>query len=466
MTSPVSYRERGSIAIITSDNPPVNALGHAVRQGLADGLARAEASTAVRAVVIICAGRTFFAGADIREFGKPPQSPTLRELHEAMTRCSKLIIAAIHGTALGGGLETALASHYRIAAPTAKVGLPEVNLGIVPGAGGTQRLPRLIGVERALDMIVTGRPIAAPQAKDWGVIDEIADGDLEPAAVAYAGRLVAADAPQRRVGDITIDRKAVPPGFFDAARQRMAREKRGFVAPQKCIDAVEAALSLSFDQGMKRERELFNDCMATPHAKAQRYAFFAEREAVRGAGLDRQGKAGGGVKAGIFGADVIGQRMFQAYIGQAERMLREGASADEIDRALYDFGLAEGPFANSDHARDDGAPGDRPVTLTPDEIVTRCLYATVNEGARLLEEGVALRPGDIDQVWIQGYGFPVYRGGPMFHADMAGLDKVVAKIADYRAAYGEEDWPGAPLLDKLAATGKTFGQWKDEIRHG
>lgn len=701
MSSPVNYREQGAVAIITADNPPVNALGHAVRQGLVDGLARAAESAAVEAAIIICAGRTFFAGADIREFGKPPVSPVLREVHEAMTRFPKLLVAAIHGTALGGGFETALACHYRIALDSAKVGLPEVNLGILPGAGGTQRLPRLIGVERALDMIVSGRPIGAREALGLGAVDELAAADLEKAAVDYAEKLLAENAPLRRVSALKIDAAALPANFFAEARARIAREKRGFLAPQKCVDAVEAAVTLPFEDGMVRERALFDELVGTTQAKAQRYAFFAEREVAQVPGIDKSvkprslrsvgvigaGTMGGGIAMNFLNAGIpvtitdvsqealdrglatirrnyeasaakgriapqaveermglltgsldltdlaaadlvieavfekidlkkdvfarldalakpgailatntstldvdeiaratrrpqdviglhffspanvmrlleivrgqvtapdvlatalslarkigkvgvvsgvcfgfIGNRMLEAYGREAELMLLEGATPAEVDRALYAFGMAMGPFAMYDMAGVDVsylvrlshrdqlprnpsyyAVGDRlarmgrhgqktgagfyryaagsrtpiedpevveiireeaaragvaPRELAPDEIVARCIYAMVNEGARILEEGIALRPGDIDQVWIHGYGFPVYRGGPMFHADVVGLAEVAAKIAEYRARYGAEYWPHAPLLERLAAAGKGFAQWKDMV---
>ncbi|MDA5193438.1 3-hydroxyacyl-CoA dehydrogenase NAD-binding domain-containing protein [Govanella unica] len=699
MTSAVSYRKEGAIAILTADNPPVNALGHAVRDGLVTGIAQANEDPEVRAILIICAGRTFFAGADIREFGKPQVAPSLRDVHEAMTASGKLIVSAIHGTALGGGFETALASHYRCALPSAKVGLPEVNLGILPGAGGTQRLPRIAGVEKALEMITSGRPIGAAQAKAMGAIDVIVDGELLPAALDYVNRLVAEGAPLRRVSDLQIDAASLPDGFFDAARARLAKEKRGFLAPQKCVDAVEAAVTLPFAQGLLRERELFEDCMASTQSRAQRYAFFAEREAAQIPGLGKEVKArpvasvgvlgagtmGGGIamnflnagipvtlvevkaealdrgiatirknyeataakgrikpedvakrmalltgaleKSALKDADLIieavfenmelkksifaeldaiakpgavlasntstldvdeiaaatsrpgdviglhffspanvmrlleivrgantkddalvtalqvaktigkvgvvsgvcygfiGNRMLEPYGREAELVALEGATPSQVDKALYDFGFAMGPFAMYDLAGLDVnhlvreshrdklptnpnyyaigdavyklgrygqktqagiytyTPGSRtphpdPVietlvqseaarlgiaqrSFTDAEIVERCVYALINEGARLLAEGIAYRPGDIDQVWLNGYGFPVYRGGPMIYADIVGLDKVAAKIAEFRAQYGEEYWPHAPLLEKLAAAGKSFADWRE-----
>ncbi|RIK92268.1 MAG: 3-hydroxyacyl-CoA dehydrogenase [Proteobacteria bacterium] len=699
MSESVNYKKQGQVAVLTADNPPVNALGQAVRAGLVEGVARAGADPDVKAIVILCAGRTFFAGADIREFGKPPLPPSLREVHEAMEASPKVIVSAIHGTALGGGCETALASHYRVAAPSAKIGVPEVNLGILPGAGGTQRLPRLIGVERALEMVVFGQPVAAKKAKEWGLIDEIVEGDLETAAVTYAERLISQGAPLRKISDIAINPASVSAEVFSAMRARIAKERRGYFAPERCIQAVEAAVSLPFAEGMKKERALFEECMATTHSKAQRYAFFAEREVgvipglgkevkarpvakvgVIGAGtmgggiamcfanagipvtvvemkadalerglgvirknyeataargrlsapdmerrlglitgsldygdlkdadllieavfedmgvkkkvfaeLDRVAKAGAvlasntstlnldeiaratsrpqdviglhffspanvmrlleivrgaatapdtlatalhvsktigkvGVVSGVcFG--FIGNRMLFEYGREAELLLLEGASPAQLDKALYDFGMAMGPCAMNDLAGVDvGAlvrkahraelpnePTYYPIadklyalgrygqktgagyyaypngsrTPQPDpeadaviveeakrlgiarrpvsdqEIVERCIFAAANEGARILEEGIALRPGDIDTVWLTGYGFPVYRGGPMFYADTVGLAHVVKAIDGYRGRYGAVYWPHARLLEKLAAAGKTFANWRE-----
>ncbi len=699
MASSVSYERKGAIAVLTADNPPVNALGQAVRQGLVDGIERAAGDEAVKAVVIRCAGRTFFAGADIKEFGKPPLDPPLRRVHEVITASPKPVVAAIHGTALGGGFETALACHYRIAVPSARVGTPEVNLGILPGAGGTQRLPRVVGVENALELVVFGRPVGAAKAQSMGAIDEIADGELEAAAIAYAERLVASGAPLRKVSDLPVEKSAETEATIAKYRARIARERRGFFAPERCIDAIEAAVNLPFDAGMVRERELFNECMANPQSRAQRYAFFAEREAGSVPGITREtplreiksvavigaGTMGGGIamnfanvglpvtvvevndealerglavvrrnyessarrgriseaqaeermglikgstdyadlaaadlvieavfenmdlKKEIFGkldgvakqgailatntstldvneiaaatarpGDVIGlhffspanvmrllevvreektgddviattmkmakrigkvavlsgvcygfigNRMLDAYAREAELMLLEGATPAEVDTALYDFGMAMGPFAMFDLAgvdvawktresHRDRAPRDpmyyhigdliaemgrygqktgkgyykyeegsrTPIpdpevetlireqakklgieqrSFDPVKIVARCLYAMINEGARILEEGVALRPGDIDTVWLNGYSFPVYRGGPMFFGGELGLDKVLAGIDEFRARYGDRFWMPSPLLETLAKAGKTFADWKD-----
>lgn len=697
METPVAYAKHGQIAVLIADNPPVNALGHAVRSGIAAGIRQAEADPEVKAIVLMCAGRTFFAGADIREFGKPQQSPSLREVHEIMTACPKIIVSAIHGTALGGGFETALASHYRVAVPQAQMGTPEVNLGLLPGAGGTQRLPRLVGVEAALDLVVSGRPISAKKAHALGAVDELIEGDLKEGAIAFAERLVAEGAPLRKVSDMAVG--PYPADVFDKMRARMAKEKRGFFAPQRCIDAVEVAVTTPFAEGMKRERELFDQCMANPQSGAQRYAFFAEREVANVPGITKDIKARPVTKVGVIGAgtmgggiamcfanagipvtvvdakqealnrglgvvrknyeisasrgrmtmadvdarmglitgsldygalhdadmiieavfedmalkkkifaeldrvakagavlatntstldvneiaaatkrpgDVVGthffspanvmrlleivrgkdtslevlattlkvaktigkvgvvsgvcfgfiaNRMLFQYGREAEVLILEGATPAAVDKALYDFGMAMGPFAMNDMAGVDVgalvrrehrahlpdnptycvisdklaamgrlgqktgrgyyryAEGSRTPepdpevltiieeeaarlgikrrTVTAEEIIARCMYATINEGALILEEGIALRPADIDIAWLYGYGFPAYRGGPMYYADQVGLANIVKAIDGYRAQYGEEYWPRASLLEKLATAGKGFAQWKD-----
>jgi len=699
MTGPVSYERIGNVAVVTSDNPPVNALGQAVRQGLVDGVERAGQDPEVKAVVIRCEGRTFFAGADIREFGKPPLDPALRRVHEVIEASPKPVVAAIHGTALGGGFETALACHYRIALPTAKVGTPEVNLGLLPGAGGTQRLPRLVGVENALEFVVFGRPVGAAKALDMGAVDEIAEGDLKADAIAYAERLIAEEAPLRKISEMPISRTPETDAILASFRERIARERRGYFAPARCIDAVGAALTLPFDEGMVKERALFDECMANPQSGAQRYAFFAEREvgAIPGIGKDtpkREIKSVAVIGAGTMGAGIamtfanagfpvtllevsdealgrglgimrktyeasakkgrikpadvdrlmglvtgvtdyaalsdvdlvieavfedmdlkqqvfrqlddvvrdgailatntstldvdkiaavtrrpgdviglhffspanvmrllevvrgdkttddviatvmklakrigkvavlsgvcygfIGNRMLDAYAREAERMLLEGATPSQIDKALYGFGMAMGPFAMFDLAGVDVAyktrisnreaqpkdpayyhigdllaemgrhgqktgkgyykyeAGSRaPVpdpeveelirteaqklgiaqrTFTDAEIVERCMFPAIDEGARILEEGIALRPADIDTIWINGYGFPVYRGGPMFHAGQVGLSKVLAGLKSYRETYGESFPRPSALVEKLAAAAKTFADWKD-----
>ena len=273
----VSYVVESNTGLICIDHPPVNALSQPIRQGLADALMALTATPEAQIIILYCAGRTFIAGADINEFDQTPRPPLLGTVLDLLDNMTKPVIAAIHGTALGGGLETALACHYRCAVASAKIGLPEVKLGILPGAGGTQRLPRLAGVEQALKMIVSGNPIAATQAHQHGIIDELIEGDLLTGARAYAQRLLASNAPLRRARDLLVT--APSTGYFDEFRRAIAKQTRGFYAPERCIQCIEAAVSLSFDDGLKHERKLFEECKQTIHSKAQRYLFFAERAA-------------------------------------------------------------------------------------------------------------------------------------------------------------------------------------------
>src|SRR5215831_10808686 len=267
----VSLDRRGRVAVLTVDNPPVNALSHHVRAGLRDGLRQALADPATAAVVIACAGRTFIAGADITEFGKPPVEPGLWDVLNAIEASPRPVVAAIHGTALGGGLETALACHWRVGLRSARLGQPEVKLGIIPGAGGTQRLPRLVGVEKALQMIVGGDPIGGEEAHRLGLLDELIEGDLTAGAVAFAERVAAEGRPLRRVRDLDDKLAAArgKPQIFSDFRKSIARQARGFKAPEACIQAVEAAVALPFEAGVARERELFQQTMASPESRAQ-----------------------------------------------------------------------------------------------------------------------------------------------------------------------------------------------------
>ncbi|MDH3666614.1 MAG: 3-hydroxyacyl-CoA dehydrogenase NAD-binding domain-containing protein [Paracoccaceae bacterium] len=689
MTGPVRYALEGDVALVITDNPPVNALGFAVREGLQATLEQAIADDGAKAVVLVCEGRTFFAGADISEFGKPPRHPILREVHEVIENCPKPVVAALHGTALGGGFETALACHYRVAVPSAKVGLPEVKLGIIPGAGGTQRLPRLVGVEKAIQMICNGNPIGAAEAHELGLVDRIADGDLTQTAVTFAREVVAKGATLVRVRDREAPGGA-DPARFEAAREEFARKRRGFLAPQHCIAAVEAAATLDFDAGMKRERELFTELVTSDQSAAQRHLFFAERHANKIPDIPRDtptrdiaqvsvigaGTMGGGIAMSFANAGIpvviletgqealdrgmgvirknyegsakrgrittedaenriglirpslditdisdsdliieavfenmdlkkqifrridnhakpgailatntstldvneiaratarppsvlglhffspanvmrllevvrgdatdksviatamamtkkigkvpvlagvchgfIGNRMLHAYFDQAFRLLYEGCQPQDVDRAIYDFGFAMGPFAMSDLAgldvswrvrQEKGqtqpiadrlcelgrfgqktgagyyryAEGSRTPEPDPevaaiveeeglkrhgsrreigtDEIVERCMLALVNEGARILEEGIALRASDIDVTYVFGYSFPAYRGGPMFWADLMGLPAALKKIEDFKLAGHGDVWTPAPLIEALVAEGRSFADF-------
>lgn len=685
MSGVVRYERDGNVALVITDNPPVNALGIAVREGLQAALEQAIADEAAQAVVLVCEGRTFFAGADISEFGKPPKHPILREVHEIIENCPKPVVAALHGTALGGGFETALACHHRVAVPSAKVGLPEVKLGILPGAGGTQRLPRLVGVEKAVQMICNGDPIGAAEAHDLDLVDRVVEGDLTKAATAFAREVAEKGAPLVRVRD--REAPGGGPEVFEAAREDFAKKRRGFLAPQHAISAIEAATTLDFDTGMARERELFTELVTSDQSAAQRHLFFAERQANKIPDIPRDtltreiarvaiigaGTMGGGIamsfanaglpvviletarealdrgmgvirknyegsaKRGritaeqaeariglikpsldvtdISDADLIieavfenmdlkkqvfrqidnhakpgailatntstldvneiaratarppsvlglhffspanvmrllevvrgeatdkaviatamamakkigkvpvlagvchgfiGNRMLHAYFDQAFRLLYEGCQPEQVDAAIYDFGFAMGPFAMSDLAgldvswrvrQEKGqtqpiadrlcemgrfgqktgagyyryATGSRTPQPDPavaaiveeeglkahgtrreigtDEIVERCMLALVNEGARILEEGIALRASDIDVTYAFGYSFPAYRGGPMFWADLMGLPTALEKIEAFKLAGYGDLWTPAPLIEALVAEGRSF----------
>jgi len=689
ITESVDLDRRGRVAVLTVNNPPVNALSRHVRQGLHDGMKQAAADPGTEAVVITCAGRTFIAGADITEFGKPPTEPSLHTVLDLIEGSAKPVVAAIHGTALGGGLEVTLACHYRVGAKGARFGLPEVKLGLLPGAGGTQRLPRVVGVQKALQMIVSGDPIGANEALQHGLIDEIVEGDLAAGGVAFAEKVLAEGRPSRKIRDLADKIAAArgKPEIFAEFRKSVARQTRGFRAPENCIKAVEAAVNLPFDDGLKRERELFVELLNSPESKAQRYFFFAEREAakipdvpadtqakeIRKAAVIGAGTMGGGIamnfaNAGIpvtvvevaqdaldrglgivrknyeatasrgrlttadvekrmglirgttdwnAGADadmiieavfeempikkevfakldalakpdavlatntstldvneiagatrrpesVIGTHFFSpanvmrllenvrgaksskttvatamavgrrigkvpvlvgvcyGFVGnrmlhqrgiQAEKLILEGALPHQVDKVLTDFGFPMGPFAMGDLAGLDvgwrirkgrgvkspvadricelgrfgqktGAgyfrydKGDRTPIPDPDvekiitevaaeqgivrrhigddEIRERLLYPMVNEGAKILEEKIAIRASDIDVIWVYGYGWPVYRGGPMFWADSIGLRALRNRMREFRQQTGDAFWTPAPFLDRLADAGKGF----------
>ena len=686
MSEVASFSVEDGVGVITIDSPPVNALGLAVRQGLNTGFKRFTADTAVKAIVLICGGRTFFAGADISEFGKPIQAPNLTAVFDIIEGGSKPVIAAIHGSALGGGLELALICNYRIAVPSAKVGLPEVNLGLLPGAGGTQRLPRIVGVEVALDLITSGRPIGAEEALEKGVIDALAEeGRLREDAIAFARKIVAENQPSSRVRDRQdkVEAARGKPEIFAEFRKKNARSFRGFKAPENIIKAIEAAVELPFEAGMKREQELFHELHDSTESAAQRHVFFAERETskipdvpastetitVRSVGVIGAGTMGGGIamnflNAGLpvtlvemnqaaldrglavirtnyentakkgrltleqveqrmglitatLGLEALGQvdlvieavfesmavkkevfakldriakpgailasntsflnldeiaaatsrpgwviglhffspanvmrllevvrgektakpviatamklakqigkvpvlsrvcdgfianRLMQPRMVQAEALVLEGPTPADIDKVIYDYGFVMGPFQMIDLVgldvigRDETSRslrGDlvelerlgqkknggfydydekRAATPSPvaakviadfaqfkgvpakgaqsaNDILARLLYPVINEGAKILGEGVALRASDIDMAAILGYNWPVYTGGPMFWADTVGLPKIVAKLKALQAAYEDDTFKPAPLLEQLAAESKGF----------
>ena len=694
MNDVVTYVLDGEIAVVTVNNPPVNALSQAVRQGLLDAIRRA-AGDGSKAVLILCEGRTFIAGADIREFGKPHAEPFLPDLLNEIEACDKIVVAALHGTALGGGFETALSSHYRIALASAKVGLPEVKLGLLPGAGGTQRVPRFAGVEAALELMLSGTPIPAGRAHELGLVDRVVESDLEEEARRFTRELIDSGAQPRRVSELEIE--AVDKAVFDAARAMVAKRARGQNAPLRIIECVRTAMTMPFDQSIRRERELFEESMRDPQSAALRHAFFAEREAAKVVGLDKGtplrdvksigviggGTMGGGIAmsfanagipvtlieindealerglaiiernyagsvkrgklseekaaecrgritgatdyAALAGVDLvieavfedpelkkqifakldavckpgailatntsyqdvdaiaaatsrpedvlgmhffspahimkllevvraentaddvlatvmalskkirkvavvsgvcygfIGNRMLQGYFREAQLCLVEGGSPESVDKAMFDWGMAMGPISVGDLAgldvgykarqalpedergdpaayrvpdvlvemgrlgqksgkgfynydpetrrpspdaevqavieREAAALGIERREIDADEIVDRLIFALANEGFRILEEGIAQRPGDIDIVYLYGYGFPAWRGGPMHYAEAVGLDKVLARIVEFRDRFGEENWTPAPLLEELVGEGKSLTEW-------
>jgi 3-hydroxyacyl-CoA dehydrogenase len=682
----VDYNVEEGVAVLTLNNPPVNALSQGVRQGLKEGVEKALADDSAQAILIFCEGRTFIAGADISEFSSGPMEPNFHAVLSTMDASPKPIVAAIHGTALGGGLETALCCNYRVAVSSAKFGLPEVNLGLLPGAGGTQRLPRVVGVEKTLAMVTSGVPIGAAEAHQLGLVDQLVEGDLRAEALAFAKDKAAQGGshPRVRDNDDKLQSAKDNPEIFAATRKMLARKTRGFLAPEYNIRCIEAAVNQPFDEGLKTEGKLFAELMAGPQSQAQQYFFFSERQAGKVPGLSddakelpiaKVGVIGGGlmgggismnfanvgvpvtivetnqealdrglgtirknyentarkgrlteeaveqrcgliqgtldmsdladcdliieavfenmaVKKDIFtrldgiakpGAilasntsaldlneiasvtsrpeSVIGLHFFSpanvmkllevvrgaktsdeviktsmalakrirkvavlvgvcpGFVGnrilfsrqiEASKLALEGAPIQQVDKVLFDFGFPMGAFQMGDLAgldlgwdKDNSNPMDvkdrlcelgrrgqktaagyydydenrmpTPAAVTAElfaevaaaqgisqseisdqEILDRCLLPMINEGAKILEEGIAVRASDIDVTYVYGYGWPVYRGGPMHYANTMGLDKVLAKIRHYHETTGDDFWAPSALLVSLAEQGKRF----------
>jgi 3-hydroxyacyl-CoA dehydrogenase len=698
----VQFTKSAGIGIITINNPPVNALSSGVPEGIFQAIDELEKDANLKAAVLLGGGNTFIAGADIKEFGKivagKPRGAGLLPLLLKIEDCTKPVVMAIHGTAFGGGLEVAMAGHYRVALRSAKIGQPEVKLGIIPGAAGTQRLPRLAGVAKAAEMCSEGNPITAEGAFHFGIIDKLLDGDLLTEAVAFARAIADRPAPKTRERNHKLGTPEQNAPIFAAARENVRKKQRRMTAPLAAIDAIEAATKLPFDEACQVEQKLFNECLLSPQSRALIHVFFGEREvakipdvpkdtpviAVKTAGVVGAGTMGGGIAMvlanagipvlvkeadqaaldrgmaaiqknyansvkrgrftqqfvderlkliqptlsfdGLAGVDLVieavfegmalkkeifgqldkicmsgailatntstlsideiasatsrpqfvigthffspanvmrlleivrgkttskevistcmqlskklgkvsvlvgncrgfvGNRMFHPYVRESVFLVEEGASVAAVDTALYDFGMAMGPLAVGDLAGLDvgwrirkeyrhlekpgirqALAGDRLCELgrfgqktgagwyryddnrraTPDpevtelvrkwakeagvpqrqlsreEIVDRCIYALVNEGARILEEGYALRAVDIDIVYLNGYGFPAYRGGPMWYADTVGLKKVYNRILEFHREHGEI-WEPAPLLKQLAEQGKSFADYSRE----
>jgi enoyl-CoA hydratase/carnithine racemase len=455
MSQQVEVTRVGDICLIRVDNPPVNALGQALRAGLLDAFETAQADPAIRAIVLLCAGKTFIAGADIKEFGKPPQPPLLPDLVSTIEGGNKPSVAVVHGSALGGGLELALGCHYRIARTDARLGLPEVRLGLLPGAGGTQRLPRLAGVAVALEMIVGGEPITAAQAKRYGIVDYIFDGDLEAAGLSFARSLLTQGAVPRRTGEQHADSDSAvePQALLEAWRREVQQRMPGLYSPQRCIDAIEAAVCLPLADGLRRERELFLQCMASPQREALIHRFMAERRYARQ--LDGSGQVSAGA---------IGRRLALRYRQELEKLASDGVDAQQLDAALAAFGMAIGPLraAPTGCVLEDSAavPGNidasnGTVVLGEDYLLERPLLALINEGTRLLAEAVVSRPADIDAILTKDFGFAPQRGGPMFCADQLGLGRVLEHIQYWQRRLGGH-WAPAPLLQELVADGGSF----------
>ncbi len=341
MSAPVRYELEGNIGVITVNNPPVNALSHAVRRGLLDAISKAQGD-ASEAVVIFCEGSTFIAGADITEFGKPFQEPGLPGLLDTIEASSKLVVAAIHGTALGGGFETALAAHYRCAVPSAKIGLPEVNLGLLPGAGGTQRTPRLAGVKASLDLITSGAPITAAEAAAIGLIDKVVDGGLRDGALTWAKDLVKSGAPIRRSSELSVPEYDA--SIFDDYRAALAKRARGQIAPAFIVSAVEAAATMTFEEGLRVERNAFMECMNSPQSAGMRHIFFAERQASKIDGLTKDTPVRPVDSVGVIGGGTMGGGIAMSFANAGIRVTMIEISDEALQRGL---GIVEKNYAGS-----------------------------------------------------------------------------------------------------------------------
>ena len=348
MSQSVSYDARDGVAVLISNNPPVNAMSYHVRQGLVDGLEMAQGDEDVQAIVIHCEGRTFFPGMDITEFANPnvPEAPTTTGVIEKLESASKPVVAAIHGTALGGGLETALGCHYRVAVPSAKLGLPEVKLGIIPGAGGTVRLPRVMGVQKALEMMTSGNPISAKQALDEGLVDEIVEGDLLTGAIAFAKKVVSENKPLAKIRDLEekLEGARENPATFDDFRKSIARRTRGFKAPEAIIRSVEAAVRLPFDEAIRNERELFVECQNSPEARAQQYFFFAERQAKKVSDVPKDTSTREIKSVGVIGAGTMGGGISMNFLNRGIPVTLLEATQEALDRGL---GIIEKNYAST-----------------------------------------------------------------------------------------------------------------------
>lgn len=451
MSELVFLSREENLAVIHINNPPVNVLSSGVSDGIAAALRTSIADHSVDAIILLGTGKTFIAGADIREFqrmtsGEKEAKVGLYPLMLALEDCPKPVVCAIHGNALGGGLEVALACHYRVAVSTARVGQPEVKLGLIPGAGGTQRLPRLAGVPKALGMIVRGDPISATDALESGIIDRIVPGDLPDGALAWTRDLLAKGLGPRktrelagRLGGGTADRQ-----LFDAARDDAQRCAPGQLAPLKAIEAVEAAARLPFDQGCRKEEALFMECLFSDQSRALIHVFFAERNFARIPEGDKTL------------CDAASQRLRERGLREAQSLAEEGVGVGEMIQALREFGI-RGDWTVPPPSTSTGAVSRKQTPIGRQEMIDRMVYALVNEGAYMLGEG-PLRSAHIDILCIRDCGFPAYRGGPMWYADSQGLQTVLVRLRSFQERFGAR-WAVAPVLESLATSGKSFADY-------
>lgn len=454
MSEVVRISTTGDIAVATIDRPPVNAIDQALRAGLLQAFAVLRQRCGIKAIVLAATGKTFMAGADFKEFDAGFAKPGCHEVFRLIEDSPVPVIAAIHGTALGGGTELALACHYRVAGAGASFGLPELALGVIPGAGGTQRLPRLIPLAAALDMMLSGRLLCAERALELGLVDALVVGDPTAGAIDFALDLVARGNGPRRTREQPVRGAENAIELLLATRAVVAKTMPNRESPNALLDALHAAVELPFDDGLQVEIAKWEALPQATEARALRHLFRAER----------MGSKISGRSASDSGHGPVGIRMMDAYGREVARCLREGAPPALVDGALATFGMATDALPAHGLAARVWQNDERPKLPRrkpdADEIVERCLYAMINEGALLLQEGVALRASDIDTICAAGCGFPRYRGGPMFYADTLGLKKIHERILEFQRATDSPHWAPAPLLERLALADSSFAQWQ------
>lgn len=451
MADVVSLSREGELALITIHNPPVNALSRSVAEGIITAVHEASSDGSIQAVILIGSGRTFVAGADLREFqqmtsGRIEAKVGLYPLMLALEDCPVPVVCAIHGNALGGGLELALACHYRVAVASAQLGQPEVKLGLIPGAGGTQRLPRLAGVAKALDMVVYGNPVGAPEALSGGIVDYVVPGDLMQGALTWTKDLLASGSGLRKTRECNTRLGDENAGelLFEVARREAEMRMPGRIAPLKAVEAVRAATRLPFAGGCEKEEELFMECLFSDQSRALIHVFFAEREVAKMTASDRAS------------FEAASRFISRRCVREIQSLVEDGVSVGQIEGALGEFGMREDWAAAADSSS--AGPGvENHASLERGAIQDRILYALINEGAFLLEQGLVAKAAHVDILCIRDLGFPDYRGGPMWHADSVGLGAACRRIRAFRDQYGER-WDPAPLLERLAARGQSFAE--------